>query len=234
VAKLLGRRAVPSALAIGSVIPDAWYFVPWLDRTQTHGALGALWFGLPAALLAYAAFHLIFKEPMLALLPGRCAARLAAWTPRGLPSVPWPWVLLSLLAGIATHVVWDAFTHAGHFAIVEALILPGVPVHRALQHASTLIGTAFIAGWVWIKLRAARPGGREVPRLAPCLRIPVVAAIVLLPAAAFWMALAALDAEALRTALRAGGVIAFSVLGLVLLLFCTAWKIRQVSARAGR
>jgi hypothetical protein len=223
---------VPSALAIGSVIPDAWYFIPWLDRTHTHGALGALWFCLPAALLAYAAFHLIFKEPMLALLPRRAAARLAAWTPRGLPSVPWPWALLSLLAGIATHLAWDAFTHAGHVAMVEALILPGVPVHRALQHASTLIGTAFMAGWVWAKLRASRPGAREVPRLALRLRIIVAAAIVLLPAAAFWMVLAAFDAEALRTALRAGAVMALSILGFVLLLFCTAWKIRKVSGRA--
>ena len=32
VAKIFGRRAVPSALAIGSMIPDVWYFVPWLDR----------------------------------------------------------------------------------------------------------------------------------------------------------------------------------------------------------
>jgi hypothetical protein len=223
IAKLLGHRAVPSALAIGSMIPDAWYFVPWLDRKHSHDLLGALLFCLPAALIAYAAFHLIFKEPILALLPRSVAARLAVWSRPGLPAVPWRWVLLSLLAGVATHLAWDGFTHAGHLSIGEAYVLPGVPVYRALQHASTLIGTAFMTWWIWRKLRQARPCG-NVPALEPRLRIPAVAAMLLLPAASFFMVLEAFDGGALRMALRAGGVTALSILGVLLLLFCMAWK----------
>src|SRR6185436_5950205 len=106
VAKLLGARAVPSALAIGAMIPDAWYFVPLLEREQTHELPGAPLLCALAGLLAYAAFHLIFKQPLIALAPRWLAGRLAAWTPAGLPRAPWPWVLLSLFAGIATHLVW--------------------------------------------------------------------------------------------------------------------------------
>jgi hypothetical protein len=226
VAKLLGRRAVPSALAIGSMIPDAWYFIPMLDRGHSHEAIGVVWFCVPAGLIAYAAFHLIFKEPILALLPRHLAGRLAAWSRPGLPAVPWLYVLVSLLAGIATHLVWDGLTHKGHLPILEASILPGVSVHRVLQHASTVLGTAFLAWWLWRKLRTTRPRS-GVPELRPRLRIAAVAAMIAFPAIAFFSVLQAFDLEALRTALRAAGVTALSTFGLVVLSFSLAWKRRR-------
>jgi hypothetical protein len=226
VAKLLGRRAVPSALAIGSMIPDAWYLVPLLDRSHSHDALGVLWFCLPAGLVAYAAFHLVFKQPMLALLPRNLAGRLAAWSTPGLPQVPWFSVLVSLLAGIATHLVWDALTHKGYVPILEASLFAGVSVHRVLQHASTVLGTAFLAWWLWRKLRATQPRPR-VAEVQPELRIPAVAAMIAFPAIAFFSVLQAFDLEALRTALRAAGVTALSTFGLVVLSFSLAWKRRQ-------
>jgi uncharacterized protein DUF4184 len=223
IAKALGRNAVPSALAVGSMIPDAWYLVPFLDRGDSHDALGVLWFCLPAGLIVYAAFHLIFKQPMLALLPRNLAARLAAWTTPGLPAVPFLSVLVSLLAGIATHLVWDAFTHTGHLPVLETKVFAGVRVHQLLQHGSTLLGTAFLAWWLWRKLRATKPQD-EVRELQPILRLAVVAVMFLFPAVAFFTVLQALDAGALGTALRAAGVTALSAFGVVTLSFCLAWK----------
>ena len=210
VAKLLGRRAVPSALAIGSMIPDAWYFVPFVGREETHTALGALLFCMPAGLALYVAFHVIFKQPMLALAPPGLAARLGAWAKPGLPAVAWTSVLLCLLAGIATHLVWDAFTHAG-------------PLKRILQHASTLTGTAFLVWWAWRKLRATEPLV-EVRSLDERTRIAVLAAMVLIPAAAFVSVLQSMNDEALRVAARAAGVTAVSAFGLLALSFSLAWK----------
>jgi uncharacterized protein DUF4184 len=209
-ARMLGSRAVPSALAIGSMIPDAWYFVPSLARADTHDALGWLWFCLPAGLLAYLGFHLIFKQPMLALAPKSLAGRLAPWTSPGLPHARWSAVLLSLAAGIATHIVWDAFTHGG-------------PVARLLQHASTLAGTAFLAAWLWRKLCSTVPQ-TDVRELHPRVRTVVLVAMAIVPAIAFVSVLSAFDAGAWRTALRAAGVTAFSALGLVALSFCLTWQ----------
>ena len=228
-AKLLGRNAVPSALAIGSMIPDAWYLVPMLERGDSHDALGALSFCLPAGLIAYAAFHMIFKQPMLALLPRNLAGRLAAWTTPALPEVPFVSVLLSLIAGIATHLVWDGFTHQGHFAFLETKLFAGVRVHRVLQHASTVLGSAFLAWWLWRKLRATRPRPEQRP-LQPGLRVAVLAAMILVPAIVFFAVLQAFDAGHLRAAVRAAGVTGLCAFGVVALPFCLAWK-RWLRAR---
>jgi len=224
IAKILGRRVVPSALAIGSVMPDVWYFVPFLDREQTHGAL-ALWFGVPAGLLVYAAFHLIFKQPMLALAPRQLAGRLAACSAPGLPAAPWLSVLVSLVVGVVTHVAWDAFTHAGYFRFVETRLYEGVYLHQVLQHASTLAGGAVLAWWIWRKLAATRP--RPVARELPSgMRIAVLAAMALLPAIAFFSVLGVfeVDAQTARLALRAATITAMSAFGLVALAFSLAWK----------
>src|SRR5262245_39207676 len=106
--RLMGRLAVPSALVIGSLSPDLWYLAPPLAREDNHGAAALLWFCLPAGLALYALFHLLLKQPLIALL----SPRLAAFTPAGLPAAPWRAVVVSLLAGALTHFAWDAATHA--------------------------------------------------------------------------------------------------------------------------
>jgi Domain of unknown function (DUF4184) len=47
-ARPMGRFAVPSALVIGSVIPDLWYFLPFVGREASHSPAGLFWFCLPA------------------------------------------------------------------------------------------------------------------------------------------------------------------------------------------
>jgi uncharacterized protein DUF4184 len=223
---MLGARAVPSALAIGAMIPDAWYFVPFVERVQSHELPAALWTCVPAGLLVYAAFHLLFKHPLLALAPRSLATRLARWTTAGLPRVTWGRVLLSLCAGIATHLLWDAFTHEGYLQVLDARVAGGLYLHQILQHASTLLGTAFLVVWLRRKLRATPPvAGVHV--LHERLRLAVVTAMVGLAAAAFLGVLAVLGAGADRLALRAAGVTALSAFGLVALLYALGWKLAR-------
>ena len=226
VAKLLGARAVPSALAIGAMIPDVWYFVPLLEREQTHEMPGAPLLCALAGLLAYAAFHLIFKQPLIALAPRWLSGRLAAWTPTGLPRAPWPWVLLSLFAGIATHLAWDALTHAGSFPILDTPVGRGIYLHQVLQHGSTLLGAAFLGTWIWRKLRATPPASALVA-LDERLRHAVVAAMIVLPAGAFFIVLRAFEAEPARLALRAAGVSAVSIFGLLAVFYSVGWKLAR-------
>lgn len=83
-ARPMGRFAVPSALAIGSVLPDLWYIVPLVDRADSHSLAALFWFCLPAGLLSYVLFHRLLKQPLIALL----STRLGRFACAGLPAAP--------------------------------------------------------------------------------------------------------------------------------------------------
>ena len=243
--KALGRASVPSALAIGSVIPDAWYFIPLVTRPDSHGALGLFLFCLPAGLLAYLAYHIVFKAPLLALLPAALAGRLRAFTAAGVPRAAWAAVLLSLALGSLTHLLWDAFTHHGRLSRVwpvlemEIMRIGGheVVLFQLLQHASTLLGAAVLVWWVARKLRSVKPvHARAVPGRE---RIALLALLVAVPVVAFAATVSAgaptdgWSIEEARRLARAGAVTALWVLGLLATAYCVAWKAAIGPRRSG-
>ena len=215
----LGRFAVPSALVIGSIAPDLWYLLPPLARDDSHTLAGLVAFCLPAGLLAYLLFHLLLKEPLLALLPSRLAARLATAMTPGLPPAPWRAVLASLLAGAATHLAWDAATH-------DRLVMHGF---QMLQHASTLLGTAVGVWWLrrWFRSTAARPlsaGAMLSPRGRG-------STLILLIALSVGWALAGTEpgvpqsVDELRDALRTTGMAGVQALALSTIGYAMLWKL---------
>src|SRR5262245_51138876 len=204
----MGRFASPSALAIGSVLPDLWYFAPFADRADTHSFAGLFWFCLPVGLAVYALFHLLLKQPLIALL----TPRLAGFTRPGLPAVPWYAVPASLLVGALTHTTWDTLTH-----------LDG---RQWLQHASTLAGSAILACWIWRKLRRA-PVPARAPRLSRPARALVLAGLLAAALlAALWSADGgiALERSALRYLLRTAGIGALEGLSVGLLVYCALFQ----------
>lgn len=231
---VLGPLAVPSALAIGSVAPDLWYLVYFVDREQSHSAAGLLWFCLPAGLLLYAAFHLLFKHPVLSLMPAWLAARLAHWTCPSLPRVPWYAPVVSLLAGSLAHLAWDALTHGSVRGLEEAVFAVGrynVHMQQLLQHSSTLLGSAFLAWWLWRKLRAPAHLRPSTVVLPIPLRAGILSALFIASAAPLWHAALGTSAPALadigtvRTLLRGAATSGLSALGLGLVAYCMLWRI---------
>ncbi|HEX7219683.1 MAG TPA: DUF4184 family protein [Burkholderiales bacterium] len=212
-ARPLGRFAVPSALAIGSIAPDLWHFVPLVDRAHSHGAEALLWFCLPVGLAAYLLFHLVLKAPLIALV----WPRLGVFTTAGLPSRSWLAVVTSIVAGAATHLIWDALTHSND------LTLPGP---NWAQHASTIAGTVILAGWGWRKLRAApkAPPGTGLPVFfRACVALATLGAMTI---AALWSADSwlAFDLPALRHLFRTAGLGALDGLALALLVYCALFQ----------
>jgi hypothetical protein len=212
-ALLLGRRAAPSALVIGSLIPDAWYLVPFAQRSDSHSLAGLFAFCLPLGLAVYLAFHLLLKAPLLTLAPPHLAARLAAFHAPGMPRVPWPAVLLCLVMGAATHLAWDAFTHAHG---------------QAAQHVSTILGSAIVAAWVWWRLARTPACALPVPGVSRFARHTILAGLAATAGAwAGWTALHAgvsppWDYIELRRIARAAGIAGAEALALGLFAYCAA------------
>jgi Domain of unknown function (DUF4184) len=216
----LARYSVPSALVIGSVVPDLWYFVPHMIRAESHSLAGVLWFCLPVGVLIYIVYHIIAKEPLAALLPQVLAARFGVQD-ASVPAASWLAVIFSVVLGSLSHLGWDALTHA--------YAGDGVNV---LQHASTLLGSAFIVWWCWRELRDAPPK-RLGPRLTFAARAGVLAAIMATSALAAWCALAAAPHLPLRQALRTAGAAGFEGLVAAVVAYCLLWRLaRRATPRA--
>jgi hypothetical protein len=238
----MGRSAVPSALVIGSIVPDLWYFVPLATREASHSAAGLLLFCVPVGLFLYVVFHLLLKQPLVALLP----ARLAPFAAQGMPPRPWRAVLSCLLVGAATHLAWDSFTHE-EGRIVEAFpalqaqlfALGAYPVRgfQLLQHASTLLGTAFVGWWTWRAFNRLPAVAADTEVLSPGTRLRIIAALV--TASAGWAAAeaslpASLDPVALRHALRSAGLAGAEALGVGLFAYCALMTWLRGRSRAPR
>ncbi|MET0434617.1 MAG: DUF4184 family protein [Cellulomonas sp.] len=179
---LARRPLVPAALVAGSLAPDVPYFLPlprsaeswyepFVNATTTHAWPGALTVAVPTAAALLGLWWLV-RAPLRALLatgpgePGGSGARGGSG-----PGSTWraaTWLVVSLVLGVLTHVVWDAFTH-GDGALVQRVdwlrepLVSGVPAARVLQHLSTAAGLLVLALWAGRQLLAwRRTGGRPV------------------------------------------------------------------------
>jgi hypothetical protein len=152
----LRKRLVFSALVIGAMAPDFHYFLGLpVDARTSHSLAGAFYFCLPLALAALWLFHRVMKMPLIGLAPEWYQARLVRFAVpfRFGPGKRFALVLLSLLAGTFTHLIWDSFTHnrgwvVKHFPVLRTVVLQqywgGRPIYVLLQHGSTLAGMAIL------------------------------------------------------------------------------------------
>jgi hypothetical protein len=245
--RALGRFGVLSALAIGSLTPDLAYFLPLgIGRRASHSLAGLFWFCLPVGLAAYGVFHCVLKRPLASLLPERAQRGLAPLLARspGLPAAPWSAVVVSLLAGAVSHLLWDLLTHEGAAevrswpplrSLVVSLRSDPHLVYRVLQHGSTLLGFALIAHWSlrWLRGAAdapplAAPLGPVLPRGTRTLLLAALlggSALVGSLVAGPPIAANGLSFESLRVFAGRAVIHSLSVLGGALLAFSVAWHV---------
>jgi hypothetical protein len=113
------------ALIAGSVSPDLSYFFGRLDLGPlAHHPIKGFLFGIPAGLVILATFYLL-RSPALKMLPPRYRQIFQPLLshPVGTPFG----ILLSLFIGVATHIVWDSFTH-NHSLLVQHVPFLRIPI----------------------------------------------------------------------------------------------------------
>lgn len=213
VVPLLRVGLVPSALVIGSVAPDLPYYVPLpVSSAITHSAAGIVGIDLLLGVAAFALWLLLLAPVVVGLAPVGLRDRLAPGLPvppaqhvRGVR--PATLVLASLVLGAATHVVWDAFTHADrwgteHVGWLAATHGP-LPGYRWAQYASGVLGAVVlvVAAARWWRRTPPTPGAQRIPALGPWTTacVAIVVGVALVAGAAAGMA-AGLAGSGLRSA----------------------------------
>ena len=156
------KRLVFSALVFGSVSPDLPHLIllPEVSR-YGHSLAGLFVASVPLGFAALALFHFVLKNPLLALSPDTIRLRVPVQGPFQLgPASRTVWILVSVLIGAITHILWDSFTHA-HGSLVTAWPLlrdgtpfwPYRPIYQFLQPFFSVIGLAaiWLVSWNWIR-----------------------------------------------------------------------------------
>ncbi|MET8979955.1 DUF4184 family protein [Streptomyces sp. NPDC004539] len=249
---LLRRPFGRTALVAGAVAPDMPYFVgvlglpvgaqswyePFLNATTTHGVPGALTVSLPYALALWLLARTAHR-PLASLLPlptpaprprtGGATTRRAAWT------------VLSAVIGIATHLLWDAFTHHDGFVVAHtpwltSPMIGGLTWARALQHLSTVGGLAAIGVYAWRRRAALQGGDLGTARRRALFAVAGVAVVGAVAHAWWWLAgpqaPGGLSAgEVVEGALSDAAKGAGAVLIGVLALYVVAWWGRRAVVR---
>lgn len=146
--------------------PDFPYFIPLIFSQSgfSHSIIGMFIYCLPLGLASLGIFHFLIKYPALSLLPLNHQHRLynVASNFSFLPLHRFLLIVLSILLGAFTHILWDSFTHPQGWMVKQFIILKSpvftigshlIQIHEILQHGSTLIGGILLFYWYidWYK-----------------------------------------------------------------------------------
>jgi len=185
-----GFKPIWPALVIGTFAPDMQYFISLSNDERTwHRFPQVLLFAIPFGLISLWVFEHTFKAPVVKLLPNRVQQRLQhkleplsfAGSKQFLSIVLW------IAVGIATHLVWDQFTHTyewlpSHWALLQTTLR--LPVGRStllahfLQYVSSLGGFLVLCLWFakWYRRTPPVPLSEQYP---PRLKFTLVGGLVL-------------------------------------------------------
>ncbi len=136
--------------------PDFEYFIRMrMQGDHGHTLPGILYFDLPVGLVLVFSYFLLVRDPLVNNLPAPVRERMspikkADWLTFFRRN--WWVVVLSILAGAASHVLWDSFTHNSTFITRNLPLLrrhvlfffEDYPAYHILQHVSTGIGLAIV------------------------------------------------------------------------------------------
>lgn len=174
-----------SAFIVGSMAPDFLYVIGSVKyRLVGHGFPGVLLFTVPVSFGVLWFFHFAIKRPIAGLLPigvqQRLSGQLGQFTFKGPRRIMA--ITSSIVLGIATHLLWDSFTHAytwpwRHLVWLQLWFkLPVVgwmPGFELLQYASTILGLLALAVWILLWYRDTSPtiGNLSAPHMKS--RVPL-------------------------------------------------------------
>jgi hypothetical protein len=138
------------------MVPDFEYFIRMRDQSRySHSVPGIFWFDLPLGILLAFIYHQIVRNQLISNLPEVLNRKLSIfkqfnWV--GYFKRNWVTVIISILIGAASHLLWDSFTHGTGYFVRKIVWLQKnigfanmhIHVYSLLQHFSTFIGALIV------------------------------------------------------------------------------------------
>lgn len=171
------------ALFIGTMLPDLPYFLnsKLIIAQHSHQWLGLLTYCLPWGLAVFILWHWVLRSALLALIQPWYALQTNK-SHRIKPDLPqhpfglwlaarvhkygifWLKVVLGLLLGSITHLLWDGTTHPDGFIAIQLGLqysvtiayLGDMPLARFLQYRTSILGLGLLIGFAATRLQVKR------------------------------------------------------------------------------
>jgi hypothetical protein len=153
----LGRKWLSlTGLVIGSMTPDFEYFIRMRILSKySHSWMGLFWYDLPLGLVLVFIYNTLVKDNLIDHLPAFLNKRLSVYKNTA-DGHRWYYIIVlivSVLIGAATHILWDSFTHPmGYFVLHVHKLKHQVHIanhsfrfYNVLQQFSSLVGAVIIA-----------------------------------------------------------------------------------------
>jgi hypothetical protein len=176
-------------LVIGTFAPDFEYLLRLTPSGRFgHTLIGSFVLTLPLALLVLWLFQAFVKRPTAMLLPEAIQRRLQDHLGdfRFAGAARFLLIIASILLGVATHLLWDSFTHSTawpyrHWALLRkpftVPVLGGLPLYKILQHGSTIAGIGILAAWLVHWYRTAQPSAPPRNPLSSRRKATIIAVV---------------------------------------------------------
>lgn len=189
-----------SALVVGSLSPDFTYFITQSTTAKFgHTLPGVLFFCIPVGLVVLWTFHTIIKYPLLDLLPEKLRHSFASVVqPLEFTSYKrFGLIVLALLIGALTHVMWDGFTGSNRFGtqmlpVLNATVLnvlgDDIQGYQLFHFISSVVGALLLLIWSIRGLLKTTPSPTVHSIISPAAKISVWIIIIGITAATFWCA----------------------------------------------
>ena len=137
---------------MGSMAPDFEYFIRMKGFSRySHTWTGLFWFDVPLSIILLFIFHNLVRDTLIENLPFSFNVRLSAfqnfnWNKYFQENIAV--VIVSLVIGVASHLVWDDFTHTGGYFVRVIPFLNGdvnlfnhnISIAEILQYVCSAIG----------------------------------------------------------------------------------------------
>ncbi|SHI19977.1 DUF4184 family protein [Sporanaerobacter acetigenes] len=145
-----------AAMILGTMAPDFEYFIHFKPMSVIgHSIKGFLLINLPLVILLYFIFYKVIKNDFISNLPRRINQHLNVLYNDKIKLNSFKEFIIfsySSFIGMATHVVWDSFTHKNGFFVNKIDVLSNtilnIPIYKYLQHGSTILGFMIIIGYI--------------------------------------------------------------------------------------